>query len=128
LPITRPRGVADCACVALANLTGESYEDCYVAVAVIDPICRGKSGLDNWQVIIAADELGLTLQATKRYSLDEDDGILRLRWRGRKGKENPGGHFVAVRDGHVLEGPRLAWRVYLEANGARACTLLREVA
>jgi hypothetical protein len=124
----RARGVADCACSALGYLTSETYEDAYVAIASVDPTRRGKCGLYNREVVSAAQVMGVTLVVTRTYDLDEDDGILRIKWNGRKGKRLPGGHFVAVRKGQMVEGRRLAWREYLRVNQGRACTLLREVA
>lgn len=128
--LVRQRGDRDCGVAALASLAGITYEDAYVAVAAIDPVTRGKGGLHNYQVVAVAERLGLTLEPTRAFDLDEDDGILRLRWNGRKGKRNVGGHFIAVRDGFALcpsDGVPLPWREYLEQNDGRAGTLLKEV-
>lgn len=128
--LIRQRGDHDCGICALGMYAQMAYEDVYVAVAAIDPATRGKGGLHNHEIIRAAARLGLTLEATRRFDLDDEDGVLRVRWNGRKGTQIPGGHFVAVRDGQVLcptdDCPQ-DWRAYLKKNRGRACTLLREV-
>ena len=128
MTIVRQRAGGDCGVAALATVAGISYEDAYVAVDKIDPKRRGKAGLHNREVIQAARRLALQLVPTRRYDLDEDEGILRVRWSGRKASENPGGHFVAVLDGRILcpsDGVGLPWSEYLTRYQARACTLLR---
>jgi hypothetical protein len=123
--VVRQRADADCGCGALANLTGESYEDCYVAVAAIDRRHRGKNGLHNREVIAAARLMGMDLIPTRRYDLDEDEGILRVRWNDPKKRK--GGHFVAIVNAKVRcpSGEERDWRDYLELYGARAGTLLK---
>jgi ABC-type bacteriocin/lantibiotic exporter with double-glycine peptidase domain len=124
----RERGSLDCGVCALGLLAEISYEDAYVAVARIDPTHRGKSGLHNSELVRAAALLGLTLTPTRAFDLDDDDGILRVRWRGAKEKTHRGGHFVAVRNGFILcpsDGMPMRWREYLEQNTGRACTLLQ---
>jgi hypothetical protein len=131
MTVVRQRGNADCGVAALANLTGQPYEDVYVEAARVDTKHRGKNGLWNYQMRAIAARLGVTLTSTRTYDLDEDAGILRVRWTGAKAVTSPGGHFIAVRDGIAFcpaSPAPLAWRHYLEINAGRACTLLRETA
>ena len=129
--VVRQRADGDCACAALSNLTAESYEDVYVETAAVDPKYRGKNGLWNHQVVAIAARLGVILIPTRRYDLDEDAGILRVRWNGARGVTSPGGHFIAIREGIVfcpaMSAP-MAWKAYLEQFDARPCTLLKEIA
>lgn len=129
--LVRQRGDRDCGVAALASLAQLAYEDVYVALAELEPETRGKGGLHNFQIVALAKKLGITLEATRTYDLDDDDGVLRIRWNGRRGKRNPGGHFIAVRDGFALcpsDGVPMQWRDYLEQNDARPGTLLKEIA
>jgi hypothetical protein len=124
----RQRGDWDCGVGAIAFIAELSYEDVYVAAAAIDPTWRGKSGLYSREIVAIAARLGVTLTPTRRFDLDDDDGVLSIRWNGPKGKQNPGGHFVAVRSGFVFcpsDGMPMRWRDYLEQNTGRACTLLQ---
>jgi ABC-type bacteriocin/lantibiotic exporter with double-glycine peptidase domain len=126
----RQRADRDCGVAALATIAEIPYEDAYFAVGTVDPHCRGKSGLHNRELVAAAAQLGITLQPTRRYDLDDEDGILRIRWNGRKGRKNRGGHFVAIRDGIVLcpaDGFPMRWAEYLERNQGRPCSLLRVI-
>lgn len=127
VPLVRQRGDGDCGVAALATLASLAYEDVYVAVARFDYL-RGKSGLHNHQLVAVAAQLGLALEPTRDYDLDVDEGVLRVRWSGRRGRKNPGGHFVAVKSGLIFcptEAAATEWRDYLERWGGRACTLLR---
>jgi ABC-type bacteriocin/lantibiotic exporter with double-glycine peptidase domain len=129
--LVRQRGDHDCGVASLASLAEIAYEDAYVAVSRVDHKRRGKGGLHNHELLRAAKRLGLILKPTRTYDLDDDEGILRVRWNGAKGKANPGGHFIAVRDGFALcpsDGCPMRWREYLERNHGRACTLLKVAA
>jgi hypothetical protein len=131
MTVVRQRGDADCGVAALANLTGQAYEDVYVEAARVDTKHRGKNGLWNYQVRAIAARLGVSLAATRTYDLDDDAGILRVRWRGARAATSPGGHFVAVREGVIFcpaSHSPLPWREYLALNGGRPCTLLKETA
>jgi hypothetical protein len=125
------RADADCALVALAHLTGQSYEDVYVAMRVIDRKYGGKEGMYNREVVKVAARLGVRLTPTRTYDLDDDEGVLRIRWNDKKKKvEYPGGHFVAIRHGIALDNGAVTtvpmpWREYLELAKARACSLLK---
>lgn len=128
--MVRQRGDGDCGVAALAILAEVPYEDAYVAVAAIDPKRRGKSGLFNRQLIAAAAELGIDLAPTRRYELDDDEGILRVRWNDPK-RGGLGGHFVAVKAGVIYcpsDGNPIAWSEYLERFQARPCSLLKVTA
>ncbi len=124
--IVRQRGDADCGVAALALIAQVSYEDCYVAVAQVDKRHRGKNGLHNREVIAAARKLGLRLTSTRAYDLDDDEGVLRIRWNDPK--RSHGGHFVALMNGTIgcpSDGMPLPWRDYLIRWDARPATLLR---
>lgn len=105
----------------------QTYEDVYIAVAAIDPN-RGGSSLHNGDIVKAAKVLGITLTPTKSFDPDDDEGVLRLRWNGRHGRKNRGGHFVALRDGQVFcptDAMVYPWREYLTLYQARFGTLLK---
>lgn len=127
--IVRQRGDQDCGIACLAMYAEVSYEDAYVAVTRVDRVTRGKRGLDNRELVRAAKYLGIVLVPTRKFDLDDDEGILRVRWNGKaNAKANPGGHYVVVLEGRVLcpkDSIGLAWRDYLERNDGRLGTLLR---
>lgn len=128
--LIRQRADGDCGIAALAMFSEMPYEDIYVAISRLgkDDLtrrARGKTGLNNVHIIRAARLIGIELTPTRAYDLDDDDGVLRLRWNN---KPNDGGHFVAVRNGMIFcptFNEALTWRDYLERYGARACTLLK---
>lgn len=125
--VVRQRGDADCACGSLATYLGESYEDCYLAIAKVDARHRGKNGLHNRELIAAAKLMGVELAPTRTFDLDEDEGVLRVRWNDPK--KRIGGHFVSVVDGRIgcpSDGVAVPWREYLQRTNGRACSLLRE--
>jgi hypothetical protein len=126
--IVRQRGDADCGCAALSTYLEEPYEDCYLAVSKVDKRHRGKNGLHNREVIAAAKLMGVTLVPTRSFDLDEDEGILRVRWNDKKKRK--GGHFVCVIGSRICcpsDGVPVDWKVYLQRNNARLGTLLKEV-
>jgi hypothetical protein len=95
----------------------------------IDPKMRGLDGLYNRELLAAAAGFGFALVSTRRFDLDVDEGILRVRWNDRaRKKANPDGHFVAVIAGSI-HCPDLQvampWREYLAAYGGRPTTLLK---
>jgi hypothetical protein len=107
-----------------------AYEDAYVAFTQIDAQLRGKSGLNNHEVVRAARKLGIELTPVRKYDLDDDEGVLRVRWSGPAGhpRTKTGGHWVAVKRGLILCPTYMEvvdWRDYLERNQGRACTLLK---
>jgi hypothetical protein len=101
-----------------------------LAVRRIDPHMRGLNTLHNAELLAAADTVGVKLRAVRRFNLDHDEGILRIRWNARNpwARESPNGHFVAVLAG-TIECPAqqvaLPWRDYLVQFDARACSLLK---
>lgn len=122
------RAHGDCGVAALASLAELSYEDCYVEVAKVDPRWRGKQGLYNREVVVVAGRLGLTLEPTRRFDVDKDDGVLRVRPNDRRSPIDVDGHFVALTDGRVRCPKFELWmpvRDYLAQMRARPCTLLR---
>jgi ABC-type bacteriocin/lantibiotic exporter with double-glycine peptidase domain len=129
--IVRQRAEGDCGIAALAMVVGLAYEDTYIEVAKVDPRWRGKRGLYNRELVVVAQRLGLELQPTRRFDLDHDDGVLRIRVNGHTSPLHEHGHFVALIDGEV-GCPHLAQRLpvrdYLARVDARACTLLKVMA
>lgn len=128
--LIRQRAHGDCGVAALAMAAEVSYEDAYVAVTQVPGDLthrlRGKSGLCNRDVMQAAARLGVTLSPTRRYDLDVDEGVLRVRGPGYA----EGGHFVAVKHGLVLcsiAQEVLPWQDYLDRYKGRPCTLLKDV-
>ena len=128
MTIVRQRAEGDCGVAALAMVAGQSYEDTYIEVAKVDPRWRGKRGLYNREVIVVAQRLGLQLRQTRRFDLDHDDGVLRIRVNRPTSPLHEHGHFVALIDGEVgcpHFGARMPILDYLARVDARACTLLR---
>ncbi len=127
--IVPQRRAGDCGIAALAMWAEVAYEDAYVAVIAVDRKHRGKRGLYNRELVAAAKRFGFTLEPTRKFDLDEHEGILTLQWGRRKGKKDQGGHFVVVRDGRIvcpLNGIEKEWREYLAQHKCRAATLLKE--
>jgi hypothetical protein len=133
--LVRQRGTSDCGISALAMLAGQTYEDTYVEVAKVDRKWRGKCGLYSREMVVIAARLGVRLVATKRFDLDQDEGILRIRpgvtrWASHGSPLNEDGHFVALVGGEIrcpVKHLRMPWRAYLAKVEARACTLLLKV-
>jgi hypothetical protein len=123
--VVRQRADGDCGVAALGAYSGEAYEDAYVAVAAVDRKYRGKNGLHNHQLVAAAKLMDIVLEPTRRFDLDEDEGVLRIRWNDPRKRR--GGHFVAVVNGFIRcpSGEERGWREYLDIYGGRACTLLK---
>jgi hypothetical protein len=129
-PIIRQRVDRDCGCAALAMLAQISYEDAYIEIARVDPRRRGKGGLYNREIIRAAAYLKIRLVATRCYDLDDDEGVLRVRFSGLRHQRSPGGHFTTVRDGQIIcpaDGLSMPWRDYFGCFDARGCTLLKRL-
>jgi ABC-type bacteriocin/lantibiotic exporter with double-glycine peptidase domain len=128
---TRQRSDGDCGCSCLSAVLGHSYEDVYVEVSHIDPKWRGKQGLYNREMIAVAARLGVRLQATRRFDLDSDEGVLRVRPDSKRSPINEHGHFVVLEDGFIYcpkVGSRWPSGDYLERYDAKPCTLLKVVA
>lgn len=131
MTVVRQRTKGDCACAALSMVAGESYEDTYVEIAVIDPKWRGKRGLYNRELIAAAARLGITLHPTRLFDLETDRGVLRVRPRSPRSPVHEYGHFVALADGAIScpqQAVSLSWAEYCERFDARPATLLKEIA
>lgn len=100
-----------------------------LAARQVDPGMRGQHGLYSRELIAAARCFGIVLVPVRRFNLDRDEGILRIRWnRGERRRRSPDGHFVAVIAGAIhcpAEAVVKPWREYLADYDARAATLLR---
>jgi hypothetical protein len=127
-PLIAQRKQGDCAVAALAMFAMQTYEDTYVAFAEVD-YHRGAQSVYNADVVKAAGLLGIALTATRKFDLDDDEGVLRVRWNGRKErKQNPHGHWVAVRNGQIFcpaDVMVYPWRDYLTLYEGRPATLLK---
>jgi hypothetical protein len=132
LPFIRQQGDGDCGVAALAMFAALPYEHVYaVVLRYVDTVYGGRSSLNNADIVFAAHKLGIRLQPTRTFDPDEDEGILRVRWSGRRARRSPGGHMVALRRGLIFcptDAVAMDWRDYLGAYKGRACTLLRAVA
>ena len=125
MTIVRQRGNGDCGTAALATIASLTYDAVDAVMRHVDRVSHGKRGLNNIDIIMAARRLHITLSATRRYNLDADRGVLRIRLNGRPAHR---GHFVALCNGFILCPTRtdpMRWRDYLAAQDGRACTLLR---
>lgn len=125
------RGEGDCAAAAMAALLHQAYEDVYLEVAAVDPVWRGKRGLYNREVVSVAKRLGVTLAPTRRFDLEYDSGILRVRPRIAASPLYKDGHFVALDKGRVvcpLFRRSHQWEEYFETVHAKPCTLLKVIA
>ncbi len=128
VPMVKQRADGDCGLAALSMYAALVYEDLYVIAAKLDRKNRGKVGLYNREVIAIAAAAGIGLRPTRRYDLDDEEGILRLRWTCARATLNPEGHMVAVRYGLIFDpadGCAYPWRDYSERYRPRFCTLLR---
>lgn len=118
------RAEGDCGIAALAMLTGVAYEDAYVAVARIDRVARGKSGLCLKDLVQAAARLGVSLRHRRMVDLDDDEGILNVIWNDKRAYR---GHYVVLYRGVIVDpgGPEiLPHDEWLARNNGRPATLL----
>ena len=129
--LLRQRADGDCGIAALAMFSEQAYEDVYVAISKLGgdecTRVRGKQGLYNLHIVKAAKLLGVELTPTRKYDLDEDEGVLRIRWNDAARKKL-GGHFVAVKRGLILDpadGTATDWKDYMQRYQGRPCTLLK---
>ncbi len=99
------RAVADCGICALATFAGLAYEDVYLVAAAIDKSRRGKSGATWQDVGLMAEALGFTPRLKDEPSLEDDSGVLSIRWkRGSKHYQKPFmEHLVALDHGVIVD-------------------------
>ncbi len=131
MKLVKQRTDGDCGVASVAMIAEQSYEDAYIAATQVQPECRGKRGLHNKEVVEIAKRLGMKLSPKRKYDLDDDEGILRVRWLPRIGRSaadvKGGGHYVVVIHGLIVCPSYLEimpWRDYLQRNLGKACTLL----
>lgn len=121
--VVKQRTPSDCGLAALVTYQVDA------AVRRIDPEMHGLDGLYNREIVAAAKLLGFDLRPSRRFNLDEDEGVLRIRWIDRERRAgSPDGHFVALIRGCVhcsSEQVVMPWREYFATYGCRAATLLR---
>jgi hypothetical protein len=87
----------DCGVAALATYLGLSYEDALRGATLIDKH-YGKGGLYLTQMMQLARGFGFTLRQRRRFSLEDDEGILRVM--PVKGKL---AHFVVLKAGLIFD-------------------------
>lgn len=92
----------DCTIVALARLTGLSYEDVLGAASVVVPIPH-REGMQMKDIIKTADILGIKLKRKKKFDVEESFGILDLRCLKGMSAEN---HVALLRWGLIFESSK----------------------
>ncbi len=114
------RHPADCGVATLAMLLGVSYEDALVALAAEEPAVLTR-GVFTKHLEAAAQKLGFRLRRRRRYSIDDDTGLLNLS--SRKWRTD---HVVVLREGLVIETDGTIWDAgeYLAALKAKPGMLL----
>lgn len=119
----RQRTGYDCGVTSLAIFLTDR------AARHVDPRMRGVQGLYNRELVKAAALLGITLRVRRKFDLDTDEGILRIRWNDpKRRKDSPYGHYVTVITGSIhcpLEHVVMPWRHYLIQFNATEATLLQ---
>ncbi len=123
------RAVADCGIAALATFSELSYEDVYLHAAEIDRARRGKAGATWQDVGRMAAALGFKPRLNPEPSLEDDGGVLSIRWkRGSKHYQKPfREHLVALDYGVIVDsadGAILPAGEYLTRYRAAAVTLM----
>jgi hypothetical protein len=123
------RGIGDCGLCALATYAELSYEDVYLAAASVDTARRGKFGATWREVARIASRLGYTPILNTEPSLEDDRGVLSVRWkRGSPHYEKPfRQHLVALDHGMIADpadGFVLPADEYLARMKAAAVALL----
>ena len=124
-----PRGTADCGICALGTVAELSYEDVFVAAAKVDQKHRGKCGVTFGELKRIAIILGFRPQFNHTPNLEEDDGLLAIRWqRGSKHYVKPfRWHYVALAHGVIADpsdGLILPADEYLTRSKATAGALM----
>lgn len=119
-----PRLVSnDCATWALKLLTGRSYPEVRAEAERVDKVA-GEQGLWWHQVKRMAKRLGVTLRSKRPVNIDEDAGLLSVRF--------PDGsyHAVVLMQGPViLDADNTVWYAddYLAAKKVKPTSILRIV-
>jgi hypothetical protein len=130
--VIRQRGTTDCAIAAMATLASWlPYEVLAREGRDVEPRWNGLRGYVNREVVELARRFDIVLHPTRRYNLDRDGGILRVRWNTRQVRAQAGQteHFVCVRRGLVCDpadGSVTPWREYVSRHGVTLLTLLRD--
>jgi hypothetical protein len=113
------RHVADCSVSCLAMFLGITYEDALLAYGGDVPnILRGGVWLS--QIQRAAAKLGTPLKITRRWDVEEDEGIVHVRFKSGYG------HVLVLRSGLFFNTMFDVWEPsdYLKANRATVGPLL----
>jgi hypothetical protein len=121
------RAHGDCGIAALASLLEQPYEDVFVEAAKVEKKCRGRNGIYIGEIQRMAKALGVTLKKKPRFSLEDDEGLLIVKW--LKGSRHDEGvqHLVAVGHGVIVDpadGTVLPPDEYLAREQAHALTFL----
>lgn len=98
------RTPGDCGIAAVATLTEQAYEDVYVATSKIDKQTRGRSGIHMSDLILVCRALGVTLVHKRQgVNLDDDEGLLAVRWLSRSRRSIYTWHVVVVGHGVIAD-------------------------
>lgn len=123
------RANGDCGICSLATFAELAYEDVYLVAAEIDKARRGKCGATWQDVGRMAVALGFAPRLNVEPSLEDDSGVLAIRWkRGSKHYQKPfRQHLVALDYGVIADstdGSILPAAEYLTRYRAAAVALM----
>jgi ABC-type bacteriocin/lantibiotic exporter with double-glycine peptidase domain len=121
----------DCAVTAIAHFFALRYEDVFVAAVRANPTWKRDGGLNIDQMIATARLLGRRLKRVnwRRVDLEESTGILVVNWNRPKEHHGSSGHWVVLREGHILDAAPPALHdadEFLRQYNGRVGTLLVE--
>lgn len=124
--MTRPirlvlqRTKRDCSVACLASITGQSYEKTLMAFR--HPVYD--QGASSRQILDAARRMGVEPKWSRKYDLENDQGMLAVRSELFQGDD----HLVLLISGHIidLDDPASLWEAddYLEAFQARVLSII----
>jgi hypothetical protein len=123
------RAFGDCAIAAIATWTETTYEDVYVAAALIDKKYRGRSGVHLAAIQRILKILGVSVKPVRERNLDDDEGLLVVTWTAGSRHESGTDHLVALAHGIIVDpadGLILPADEYLAREQANPGTLLVE--
>lgn len=104
----------------IAMVAGASYAQAQAALRASGVDLRG--GLHNHEMLKALKSFGVSLSKGQPGDWALGRGFARVRWDGKRGEHNPGGHFVALDRGNVYDptgGTPCDLFEYLRTNNGR---------
>lgn len=131
LRLVEQRRDEDCGITAISHYFAMRYEDVFVAAVRANPHWKRDGGLSIAQMISTARRLGRRLRAVhwRHVDLEESSGILTVNWNQPKEHDGSYGHWVVLREGHILDAAPLALHdasEFLTQYNGRVGTLLIE--